>query len=55
MSTIVKTGCTILYIKTSVRYDRKETLKKRSRFTPSLVGIQLIWIFVKVIPVILFT
>lgn len=53
MSTLVKTGCTIFYIQTSGGYDRKKTLKNCSRFTPSLMGIKLIWIFVKIIPVIL--
>ena len=67
MDITVKTGCTVFYKQKFYEqkffeqnhYAQRAASKKRSRFTSShfLSGkerVQLVWIFVKVIPVILF-
>ena len=58
MNAHVKTGCTIFYHQTLGINDRKVAVKQCSRFTPSyflpgIEGVQLVWILVKIIPVIL--
>lgn len=56
MNTIVKTGCTLFYMQTAGITDSKELKKQRSRFTaflPDLMRVQLVWVFVKVVPFIL--
>lgn len=51
MNAQVKTGCTIFYEQTHSGKNVK--LKKRSRFMPRLLRVQLVWIAVKIVPVIL--
>lgn len=61
MNAQVKTGCTLFYVQKfceQTHSGKNVALKKRSRFTPSrfLPGIeqvQLVWIAVKIVPVIL--